>query len=98
MLQIGGGDFNIQVGPLRGLIGKFAKGERQADKERARILYGFLSTTALSLVNSFYPGGYTRFPLTGRADAKPSQIDFFLKSSRIWAKPLHREMPFRPPK
>ena len=97
MLQIGGGDLNTQVGPLRNLIGRFAKGERQADKERARAIYGFLSVSALSLVNSFFPGGFTRFPVTGRAEAKPSQIDFFLKSNRIWAKPLQREMPFRPP-
>ena len=98
MLQIGGGDLNTQVGPLRNLIGRFAKGERQADKERARAIYGFLSASALSLVNSFFPGGFTRFPVTGRAEAKPSQIDFFLKSQRVWAKPLQREMPFRPPK
>ena len=36
LLHIGGGDLNTQVSPIKGVIGRFAKGERQSDRERAR--------------------------------------------------------------
>ena len=88
MLQVGGGDLNTQVNAFRGVSGRYSKGERHADKERARIIYGFLGVNAVSLENTFHPGGFTRFPTTGRADSRPSQIDFFIASTRFRSKPL----------
>ena len=61
------------------------------------LVCGFLGATDAILVNTFFPCGFTRFPCTGRADSRPSQLDFFISSPQLCAKPLRRDLPFKPP-
>ena len=59
---IGGVDFNCQLGQCRGVTGRYCKGERLGEAERAREIYGFLAERGLRVANTFLDVGFTRFP------------------------------------
>ena len=60
-------------------MGRFAKGERHSDKERARCVYGFLSTNAANLVTTYFPFVLPVFRwLVGQ---KPDQVKLTLSSN-----------------
>ena len=59
---IGGVDFKCQLGFCRGVTGRYSKGERPGEAERARELYGFLAKQGLRVVNTFLMLASLAFP------------------------------------
>ena len=94
---IGGADFNCQWGECRDLTGRFSKGERVGETERAREIYGFLASQGMRIANSFVDLGFTRFP-PDSLDQRPSQIDGICVSHSLAFRSLGRcTLPYQPP-
>ena len=95
---IGGVDCNCQLGTCRGVTGRFCKGERPGEAERAREIYGFLAERVLRVANTFLDVGFTRFPPSDLLGHAPSQIDGIVISQKLAYRFIGKgPLPFQPP-
>ena len=95
---IGGVDFNCQLGTCRGVTGRYCKGERPGEAERAREIYGFLAERCLRVANTFLDVGFTRFPPSDLLGHAPSQIDGIVVSQKLAYRFIGKgPLPFQPP-
>ena len=89
---------NASWGACRGVTGRYCKGERPGEAERAREIHGFLAERGLRVVNTFLDVGFTCFPPSELLGHAPSQIDGIVASQKLAYRFIGKgPLPFQPP-
>ena len=92
---LGGGDCNVQMSLIPGLVGKHTGTfERPHDKDRRDPILSLLADLGMKLPHSFSDTGPTRFSWPGQAPKqKPSKIDYIFTSTKLQTTLIQTDLP-----